>query len=182
MAKLGLQIRPTAEGVHRVRGLCNTPAHRYPPTVYPPNNLNPSQLAAWTSAKDNRLTLVQGPPGTGKTSCSVEILRMWVQTRKFSGILACSDSNIAVDNILAGLIKCGVRAVRLGRPENTRPDLLRHSIDEMISMHTDPQEKHKARTRIIGQADIICCTCVGAGSGVISDKKSKRVRQLRHHF
>ena len=39
-------------------------------------------------------------------------------------VLACSDSNIAVDNILMGLVKCGVRAVRLGRPENTRPELL----------------------------------------------------------
>ena len=52
-------VRPTAEGVHWVRALCNTPAHRHPPTVCPPNNLNPSQLAAWISAKDNRLTLVQ---------------------------------------------------------------------------------------------------------------------------
>jgi len=64
-------------------------------------------------ATANRLTLVQGPPGTGKTVVAVNILIHWVRTRCFgsAGVLCCSDSNIAVDNLLEGLVKQGIRLV-----------------------------------------------------------------------
>ena len=108
---------------------------------------------------EQRLTLVQGPPGTGKTAVAVRIVTSWVRSRAFghnAGILCCSDSNIAVDNLLEGLVNAGVRAVRLGRPENTRPDLLRYSFDEMVnqalgplgSAPPDPQARHKVHVSI----------------------------------
>merc|ERR1719498_1043031 len=46
-----------------------------------------------------------------------------------SPILATSDSNIAVDNLVEGCANVGLRVVRLGRPEAIRPELLRHCID-----------------------------------------------------
>lgn len=141
-------------------------------------NLNPSQQRALQSATTQRLTLVQGPPGTGKTATATTIIAHWVRSRTFNGaVLCCSDSNIAVDNLLEGLVKKGIRAVRLGRPESTRPDLLRHSIDEMLSIqlgpNPDPQSKHLAKNRIISNAEVICATCIGAGSAVLSGKSGK---------
>ena len=44
-------------------------------------------------------------------------------------ILATSDSNIAVDNLVEGCANVGLRAVRLGRPEQIRPELLQHCIN-----------------------------------------------------
>lgn len=72
--------------------------------------LNASQSLAVKGAASNRLTLVQGPPGTGKTAVAIRILQHWArlamaQTKygeQPKPILATSDSNIAVDNLVEG--------------------------------------------------------------------------------
>jgi replicative DNA helicase len=74
--------------------------------------LNASQSLAVKGAASNRLTLVQGPPGTGKTAVAIRILQHWArlamaQTKYGETpkpILATSDSNIAVDNLVEGKI------------------------------------------------------------------------------
>ncbi|KAJ1482008.1 hypothetical protein T484DRAFT_1624780, partial [Baffinella frigidus] len=73
--------------------------------------LNNSQQRAISNATLRRVTLVQGPPGTGKTHTALKILEWW------GPVLATSDSNIAVDNLLEGLVKMNIRVVRLGRPD-----------------------------------------------------------------
>ena len=85
-------------------------------------------------------------------------------------MLATSDSNIAVDNLLEGLVAARVNVLRLGRPENTRPELLRHCLEEQLSAITDPEERALVTKRAIEQADVICTTCVGAGSGILTKK------------
>ena len=88
--------------------------------------LNPSQIRAISGAVTRRLTLVQGPPGTGKTHTALRILTWWLRSMAHGTgpVLATSDSNIAVDNMLEGLVKMGIRVVRLGRPDRVRPELL----------------------------------------------------------
>lgn len=86
-------------------------------------NLNQSQRDALTSAVSQTCTIIQGPPGTGKTHVSVQVLRLWAQTLGTNPLLAASDSNVAVDNICAGLHAAGVKAVRLGRVEKVRGQL-----------------------------------------------------------
>ena len=78
-------------------------------------------------------TLVQGPPGTGKTTVACRILKAWSREHAKAGVLATSDSNIAVDNLLEGMVKQGVKVVRVGRPENSRPELLQYSAEEMAA-------------------------------------------------
>lgn len=80
------------------------------------DGLNASQSLAVKGAASNRLTLVQGPPGTGKTAVAIRILKHWArlamaQTRYGESpkpILATSDSNIAVDNLVEGLCYLGI--------------------------------------------------------------------------
>jgi hypothetical protein len=138
--------------------------------------LNPSQTTAMHSAVSNRLTLVQGPPGTGKTAVACQIVEHWVKTRAFGcdGVLCCSDSNIAVDNMLDGLIKRGINCLRLGRPETTSPHLLQYSLEGMVEAccgpNPAPQDRHQTTQRIIGDAGVVCCTCIGAGTAMLSKK------------
>jgi len=154
-------------------------------------NLNPSQKAAMEAAMSRRLTLVQGPPGTGKTSSSVAIVMSWIDSVKAASngrgmgndkIFCGSDSNIAVDNLLEGLIKKGVRAVRIGRPESASPHLLEYCVEEMASrakqeaIRRNPNDKngianagHMTKQRMVGQAEVICATCIGAAAGYLAN-------------
>ena len=78
-------------------------------------NLNDSQKHAVRQALlADDFHIVHGPPGTGKTVTGVEIL-MQAKDR-YEAVLATADSNGAVDNMALGLVACGVKVVRIGRP------------------------------------------------------------------
>ena len=102
-------------------------------TTFAPD-LNVPQLIASKAAIERRLTLIQGPPGTGKTHTAVRILESWAQ-QDIGSILAVADSNVAVDNLLEGLLARGVRAVRLGQPVKVREKLRLATIDAKMEIH-----------------------------------------------
>ncbi|KAL3136519.1 hypothetical protein ABBQ38_005768 [Trebouxia sp. C0009 RCD-2024] len=90
-------------------------------------NLNRSQQEAVAKAIFRRFTLWQGPPGTGKTRTLLAFMEVMVKTPSmifpFAPILACADTNAAVDNIVEGLVQRGVKVVRLGQPAKVRADV-----------------------------------------------------------
>ena len=144
--------------------------------------LNPSQARAICGAVTRRLTLVQGPPGTGKTHTALRILHWWLRSMAHGSgpVLATSDSNIAVDNLLEGLVKMGVRVVRLGRPDRVRPELLQYCVD--VPPPGQMQVDWGAKMAALRQAQVVCSTCVGVGSdqldgftfaGVLLDEASQ---------
>ncbi|MEE2812245.1 MAG: AAA domain-containing protein [Candidatus Thermoplasmatota archaeon] len=111
--------------------------------------LNQSQQEAFDAAMKNRLSLIQGPPGTGKTHTAVRILTAWAQTGA-GPILAVADSNVAVDNLLEGLLDAGVKAIRIGQPAKVREHLreatmaarmdehhLREDVDILLKLNED---------------------------------------------
>ena len=62
---------------------------------------------------------MQGPPGTGKTRTLLAFMEVMVKTsplHPFTPILACADTNAAVDNIVEGLVDRKINVVRLGQP------------------------------------------------------------------
>ena len=102
-----------------------------------------------------------------------------------SPILATSDSNIAVDNLVEGCAAVGLRVVRLGRPEAIRPELLRFCIDRPPSSYgsgnnnqhnnSNPQMAFKERMKQLKRAQIICCTCIGSGGDILDAMTFDRV-------
>lgn len=75
--------------------------------------LNESQQQAVAAIVQNEnLTILHGPPGTGKTTTLIEAI---VQLIKLGEkVLVSAPSNTAVDNIAKGLLKEGVRLLRVG--------------------------------------------------------------------
>ena len=97
-------------------------------------NLNANQSKAFANAMEFRLSLIQGPPGTGKTHTAVRILGAWA--RNDAGpILAVADSNVAVDNLLEGLLEQGVKAIRLGQPVKVRESLREATMAAQMEEH-----------------------------------------------
>jgi hypothetical protein len=81
-------------------------------------------------------------------AAQVRILAWWARVGGGLGgpALATSDSNIAVDNLLEGLIRAGVRAVRLGRPDRIRPELLQYCVDVPAPGRTEVNWAEKIST------------------------------------
>ncbi len=110
------------------------------------SSMNGPQRKAAMAAVQQRLTLIQGPPGTGKTHTAVRIVEAWSQ-QDYGTILAVADSNVAVDNLLEGLLQLGVRAVRLGQPVKVREGLREATMDAHM-------EKHPLRKDLIDHLEL----------------------------
>ena len=110
------------------------------------SSMNKPQREAALAAIQQRLTLIQGPPGTGKTHTAVRIIEAWSQ-QDLGTILAVADSNVAVDNLLEGLLQLGVRAVRLGQPVKVREGLREATMDALM-------EKHPLRKDLIDHLEL----------------------------
>ena len=82
-------------------------------------------------------------------------------------MLASSDSNIAVDNLLEGLAAAGVRVVRLGRPDAVRPELLQFCPDAGGAGSGDKAADYAAKLAAIRRAEVVCATCVGVGAELL---------------
>ncbi|MAH91407.1 MAG: hypothetical protein CMA11_06525 [Euryarchaeota archaeon] len=101
--------------------------------------LDESQQLAIETAVSQRLTMIQGPPGTGKTHTAVHLLRSLIDMGR-GPILACAESNVAVDNLLEGLLNLGVQAIRFGRPVKVRESLRDATLDAQVSKHPKQDE------------------------------------------
>ena len=55
-------------------------------------------------------------------------------------ILATAESNVAVDNLLEGLLDMGVNAVRIGRPVKVREHLREATLDAQLEHHPMQEE------------------------------------------
>eukprot|EP00930_Biecheleria_cincta_P056849 TRINITY_DN4287_c0_g3_i1.p1 TRINITY_DN4287_c0_g3~~TRINITY_DN4287_c0_g3_i1.p1 ORF type:complete len:981 (-),score=143.26 TRINITY_DN4287_c0_g3_i1:47-2965(-) len=140
--------------------------------------MNNSQQFAIKECLNRKLTLVQGPPGSGKTHSAVLLIRLWLASHR-GPVLATADSNVAVDNLLDGCIKAGLEAVRVGRPEATRPDLERYNLLEraaatasiLAGMGGKPSHGDQSLWReekgLLSRAQVVCCTCSGADHPVV---------------
>ena len=166
------------------------------------------------------LSVWQGPPGTGKTRTLMSFIEGAVELARAQGVtgskktgpivLACAASNVAVDNILDGLVRERdtddarraqgrtkgrerLKVVRLGSPAKVQPWLESHTLGALAAQ--TPMGKKAASLReqargdysprgaaarrqaagmervaaeqVLRDADVVCCTCVGAGDELL---------------
>ncbi|XP_043233571.1 DNA-binding protein SMUBP-2-like [Amphibalanus amphitrite] len=124
------------------------------------------------AVRQKHLAVIHGPPGTGKTTTIVEII---LQHLKMGcRILACADSNTAVDNILERLSKknslhnLDLRMVRLGHPARIRESLLRFSLDRVTETlgrsagHRHGKRGRSLRKLAIETSNVVLCTLANA--------------------
>lgn len=162
----------------------------------PPNlpELNKSQTFAVKQSVSKSLTLIQGPPGTGKTVTSASIVYHFVKSG-YTPVLVCAPSNIAVDQLTEKIHVTGLKVVRLcakSREAISSPVsflALHNQIREMVGhsefkklqqlkdetgelSYSDEKRyrvlKKACEKELLESADVICCTCVGAGDPRLS--------------
>lgn len=154
-------------------------------------DLNNSQINAIKAVLSQPLSLIQGPPGTGKTVTSATII--YHLAKMNSGqVLVCAPSNVAVDQLCERIHRTGLKVVRLTAKsredvessvkflalheqvrtyaEDGNSDLGKLSLlkNEYGELKSQDEKKFKQLTKaaekeILGSADVVCCTCVGAG-------------------
>lgn len=164
-------------------------------------DLNISQVNAVKAVLAKPLSLIQGPPGTGKTVTSATIV---YHLAKLNGgqVLVCAPSNVAVDQLTEKIHKTGLKVVRLSaksredvesqvsflslheqvRLNDTNIELVKLSQlkTELGELSSQDEKKFKTLTRaaereILASADVICCTCVGAGDPRLTKLKFRTV-------
>ncbi|KAF7363977.1 Regulator of nonsense transcripts 1 [Mycena sanguinolenta] len=163
--------------------------------------LNHSQMYAVKSVLQKPISLIQGPPGTGKTVTSASIVYHLAKMNP-GQVLVCAPSNVAVDQLTEKIHSTGLKVVRLTAKSREALDssvnfLTLHQqvanstthveLQKLIMLKTEQGElssnderKYKTLIRqcekeILGAADVICCTCVGAGDPRLSKLKFRTV-------
>ncbi|XP_035667154.1 regulator of nonsense transcripts 1-like isoform X1 [Branchiostoma floridae] len=154
--------------------------------------LNHSQVYAVKTVLQRPLSLIQGPPGTGKTVTSASIVYHLAKQNN-GQILVCAPSNIAVDQLTEKIHRTGLKVVRLCAksreaidspvsflalhnqirnmerseclPELQKLQQLKDETGELSSADEKRYRtlKRNAERELLQHADVICCTCVGAG-------------------
>ncbi|KAK7847426.1 regulator of nonsense transcripts 1 like protein [Quercus suber] len=162
--------------------------------------LNASQVFAVKSVLQKPISLIQGPPGTGKTVTSAAIV--YHMAKQGQGqVLVCAPSNVAVDQLAEKISATGLKVVRLcaksreavsspvehltlhyqvrhlDTSEKSELHKLQQLKDEQGELSSSDEKKYKALKRatereISQSADVICCTCVGAGDPRLANFRS----------
>ncbi|KAJ2765770.1 ATP-dependent RNA helicase, partial [Coemansia nantahalensis] len=163
--------------------------------------LNASQVDAIRMTLRSPLSLIQGPPGTGKTVTTATLVYHLAKATTGT-ILVCAPSNVAVDQLTEKVHLTGLRVVRISarnREElesrishlelhtqalmnDTIPELQRlHRLKTTVGELSSKDQAQYSRLRlqsemeILGHADVILCTCVGAGDRRLSNFQFRTV-------
>eukprot|EP00658_Telonema_sp_P-2_P026925 TRINITY_DN2090_c0_g1_i4.p1 TRINITY_DN2090_c0_g1~~TRINITY_DN2090_c0_g1_i4.p1 ORF type:complete len:812 (-),score=172.65 TRINITY_DN2090_c0_g1_i4:150-2585(-) len=166
--------------------------------------LNHSQISAAKAVLQRGMSLIQGPPGTGKTVTSATIVYHLAKQAQ-GQVLVCAPSNVAVDQLAEKIHSTGIKVVRLcaksresvasnvefltlhylvAHLDKHDPNGELHKLqmlkDEQGELSAADEKKYKNLKReteqeILHSADVICCTCVGAGDNRLQSQRFKQV-------
>ena len=158
-------------------------------------------MFAVKSVLQKPISLIQGPPGTGKTVTSASIVYHLARMNP-GPVLVCAPSNVAVDQLTEKIHATGLKVVRITAKsrealdssisfltlhqqvaKNTSHVELQKLIqlkNEQGELSSNDERKYKmlikqCEREILGAADVICCTCVGAGDPRLAKLKFRTV-------
>lgn len=170
---------------------CVLPKHFSAPNL---PDLNRSQVYAVKHAIQRPLSLIQGPPGTGKTVTSATIVYQLVRLNG-GPILVCAPSNTAVDQLTEKIHRTNLKVVRVcaksreaidspvsflalhnqirNMEQNTELKKMQQLKEEAGELSSGDEKRYRmlkksAERELLEAADVICCTCVGAGDPRLS--------------
>nr|CAB3458011.1 unnamed protein product [Digitaria exilis] len=141
--------------------------------------LNASQVLAVKSVLQKPVSLIQGPPGTGKTVTSAAIVYHMAKQGQGQVVRLCAKSREAVSSPVEHLtLHYQVR--HLDTSEKSELHKLQQLKDEQGELSSSDEKKYKSLKRstereILQSADVICCTCVGAGDPRLSNFRFRQV-------
>mmetsp|Transcript_11735 Transcript_11735/g.23095 ORF Transcript_11735/g.23095 Transcript_11735/m.23095 type:complete len:1118 (+) Transcript_11735:33-3386(+) len=168
-------------------------------------DLNDSQVSAIRQALTRPLALIQGPPGTGKTVTSATLVYHMVKQNKGAQVLVTAPSNVAVDQLAAKIHQTNLKVVRLAAKSREHLDssvehlslhyvvqhlggesslalkrLLKKREDSGNQLSASDQKRlmslrKKLERDVLRAADVICCTCSGAGDPRLTKYKFRHV-------
>ena len=167
--------------------------------------LNHSQLYAVRKALTMPLAVIQGPAGSGKTLTCATLLYHMSKQSNMGQILVCAPSNIACDHLTEKLHMAGLNVVRvtaksredvassvdfltlhsqvrqLATADANKELLKLMTLKETVGELSDRDArrlttvKSRLESRILSNADVICCTCVSAADPRINRMRFKHV-------
>eukprot|EP00927_Polykrikos_kofoidii_P049221 TRINITY_DN43315_c0_g1_i1.p1 TRINITY_DN43315_c0_g1~~TRINITY_DN43315_c0_g1_i1.p1 ORF type:complete len:731 (-),score=122.19 TRINITY_DN43315_c0_g1_i1:517-2709(-) len=154
------------------------------PVFQESSKLNASQVAAAEGVTKVSLGLIQGPPGTGKTTTTCHIVSGLVERckplKEKCGVLVAADSNVAVDQLLEGLLKLGVKALRIGFPSKVTEELREHTLlakSESHPLAVKAEETREQLTKV--KDDLYGGRLKGKGKGLAHRDIQQHVRSLQ---
>lgn len=186
--------RLLGHNIEEVLFRCHLPKHFSAPNL---PDLNRSQVYAVKHAIQRPLSLIQGPPGTGKTVTSATIVYQLVK-QTGSPVLVCAPSNIAVDQLTEKIHRTGLKVVRVCAKSREAIDSpvsflalhnqirnleMSNELKKLLQLKEETGElssadekryrilKRNAEKELLDNADVICCTCVGAGDPRLKNVK-----------
>ncbi|KAJ3796484.1 P-loop containing nucleoside triphosphate hydrolase protein [Lentinula aff. detonsa] len=146
----GFQVKPPLDenrGIFRDNILIQSWASRYSrsnpvvvegdPHFEELGRMNETQKRAMAMMLGERISLVQGPPGTGKTLTiisTVKLLKVHFQVPQ--PLLVCTYTNVAVDNLVEGLAKAGLKPLRAASAGKTKESLVKWTLEHQLQSHT----------------------------------------------
>ncbi|KAJ2711106.1 ATP-dependent RNA helicase, partial [Coemansia spiralis] len=163
--------------------------------------LNASQVEAIRKSLRSPLSLIQGPPGTGKTVTTATLVYHLAKATA-GAILVCAPSNVAVDQLTEKVHLTGLRVARITARNREELEsrishlelhtqaLMNDTIPELQRLHRlkttagelcakDQNQYNRLRLQsemeILGHADVILCTCAGAGDRRLSNFQFRTV-------
>jgi ATP-dependent RNA/DNA helicase IGHMBP2 len=108
--------------------------------------LNESQQQAVAAIVQNeQLCIVHGPPGTGKTTTLIEAILQLIKNGE--KVLVSAPSNTAVDNIAKGLIRQGVRLLRVGNSSKVDATIFEHTPEGRLANSKQQKEIRQLKIR-----------------------------------
>ncbi|MEO1941291.1 MAG: AAA domain-containing protein, partial [Campylobacterales bacterium] len=142
--ELGYLANPALKTILLHPDLKEPATHSLPTLEFRNPNLTENQrMLLQRGLEEREFFAIQGPPGTGKSTLIREMIYQTLKLNRESSIILVSQQNVAVDNVLEGLVEEGLQIpmLRIGHSEKTYPSLHHLLPDHQLKLYLSQLEE-----------------------------------------